>query len=182
MNAENQEALKQALRDVHLPPEVSWWPPAPIWWFIAAILTGLLSYGIYCFVRYQVGNRYKRTATNELMIQFSRWKENQSNATYAIQYVTQANQIIRRCVLHAKHSQSSIGGSSEQWKATLNEFSTSGLSPSSLKVLTEECYKPSPSINVPQLHDEVLTWVKKAKPSKTSSQSNNELIGRQSNV
>ncbi|MDP7406676.1 MAG: DUF4381 domain-containing protein, partial [SAR324 cluster bacterium] len=29
----NQDPLA-ALRDVHLPPAVSWWPPAPGWWII----------------------------------------------------------------------------------------------------------------------------------------------------
>ena len=38
----NQDPLA-ALRDVHLPPEVSWWPPAPGWWIIFFIILGLLA-------------------------------------------------------------------------------------------------------------------------------------------
>ncbi|MEP6880575.1 MAG: DUF4381 domain-containing protein, partial [Dokdonella sp.] len=29
------------LRDIHLPADPSWWPPAPGWWILAAILLGV---------------------------------------------------------------------------------------------------------------------------------------------
>ena len=32
----------QGLHDIHLPAEPSWWPPAPGWWVLAAILLGVL--------------------------------------------------------------------------------------------------------------------------------------------
>lgn len=35
------------LRDIHLPGDVPWWPPAPGWWLLAAgILAGLVFWGL----------------------------------------------------------------------------------------------------------------------------------------
>ena len=39
------EWLEQHLHDVHLPPDVSWWPPAPGWW-ILALMSALMVMGV----------------------------------------------------------------------------------------------------------------------------------------
>jgi hypothetical protein len=36
------EAQQLALRDIHLPDAVSWWPPAPGWWALAGLVIVLL--------------------------------------------------------------------------------------------------------------------------------------------
>lgn len=35
------------LRDIHLPQTVGWWPPAPGWWMVAALLGVFLLIGIW---------------------------------------------------------------------------------------------------------------------------------------
>lgn len=32
------------LRDIHMPADPSWWPPAPGWWMLAVIVIGLLTW------------------------------------------------------------------------------------------------------------------------------------------
>lgn len=43
------ELLKQ-LKDVHLPPPISWWPPAPGWYIVFALFI-LLVCGVYFWLR-----------------------------------------------------------------------------------------------------------------------------------
>ena len=54
------------LRDIHLPPPVSWWPPAPGWWIVFAIL--LLASIVVGFRGWRSwrANAYRRAALREL--------------------------------------------------------------------------------------------------------------------
>ena len=44
------------LRDIHLPNPVSWWPPAPGWWILAAVALGLV---VFAWVRHRRGARHR---------------------------------------------------------------------------------------------------------------------------
>jgi hypothetical protein len=52
------DAAQLALRDIHLPGLIAWWPPAPGWWLLAALaLAGLVAFALY----YRSG-RHRRVA------------------------------------------------------------------------------------------------------------------------
>ena len=52
------DAAQLALRDIHLPGLIAWWPPAPGWWLVAALaLLGLVAFALY----YRSG-RHRRAA------------------------------------------------------------------------------------------------------------------------
>lgn len=53
------------LRDIHLPAPVSWWPPAPGWWGVLALLL-LLGALAYVFYSRRRRNRWRRSALSEL--------------------------------------------------------------------------------------------------------------------
>ncbi len=44
------------LRDIHLPGDVSWWPPAPGWWVLAALALAAAGWAIW---RYAQGYRQR---------------------------------------------------------------------------------------------------------------------------
>ena len=54
------------LRDIHLPEAVSWWPLAPGWWILGALLVAGLAYtGHYFWQRYHAFT-YRRQALRQI--------------------------------------------------------------------------------------------------------------------
>jgi hypothetical protein len=54
-----------ALRDIHLPEAISWWPPAPGWWIVSGLVLVFLA-ALFFWYKYQQGLRIKKTALLEL--------------------------------------------------------------------------------------------------------------------
>ena len=52
------DATQLALRDIHLPGLIAWWPPAPGWWIVAA----LVLLGAVAFALYYRNGRHRRAA------------------------------------------------------------------------------------------------------------------------
>jgi hypothetical protein len=40
------------LRDIHLPDAIGWWPPAPGWWILAAVLVAALGVALISYLRH----------------------------------------------------------------------------------------------------------------------------------
>jgi hypothetical protein len=52
------DAAQLALHDIHLPGLVAWWPPAPGWWVVAALVV----LGLVAFALYYRSGRHRRAA------------------------------------------------------------------------------------------------------------------------
>ena len=56
------------LRDLHLPPEISWWPLAPGWWAVLAILAAGLVWLLYQSLQRWRAGRPRRAALRQLLL------------------------------------------------------------------------------------------------------------------
>ena len=54
------------LRDIHLPGDISWWPPAIGWWIVAALII-LLGLGLYMLKRRRERRKVAKAALKELV-------------------------------------------------------------------------------------------------------------------
>lgn len=88
------------LHDVSVPPEISWWPPAPGWYVVLAILgMGLCLLTWRSFLKYR-SNAYRRIALRELQLM-------QDHASVA--------ELLRRTALAVAPRQLIANLTGEQW-------------------------------------------------------------------
>ncbi|MEN0035984.1 MAG: DUF4381 domain-containing protein [Cellvibrio sp.] len=69
------------LADIHLPDGVSWWPLAPGWWILLALLV-VAAIGFLIWRRRKQQNHYRTLALQELDAIYARYNEAQDAAAY----------------------------------------------------------------------------------------------------
>jgi len=83
------------LRDLHLPAEIGWWPLAPGWWVIIAILAAGLCWLAYrAFLRWRAG-RARRVALRQLAYVAAEYQSTGNASDLAIKL----SELLRRAVL-----------------------------------------------------------------------------------
>jgi len=91
----NIDTQLNALADIHLPEQISWWPPAPGWW-IVLIITLFLLYTSVKIIRKKLHQaKYKNQASVELH-KISRFWQKQQNL---IATASHLSSLIRRIAL-----------------------------------------------------------------------------------
>ena len=102
-----QDPLAQ-LRDLHLPADISAWPPAPGWWLVALLLIALLTVALFKLAKMIQRNRYRRQAVKQLL------QLSYNEAEPAV-YLQQLNQLLKRTALTADPTQDIAGLSGKAW-------------------------------------------------------------------
>lgn len=92
MNAPVETGLQ--LRDIHLPAAPDFWPPAPGWWVLAALLSGLAAWAAVLLWR-QFRIRRQRRRILALLEQM----EHSSGRTVTPEFLVQLSNLIRRLAL-----------------------------------------------------------------------------------
>ena len=109
----DSEELLEQLADIHLPVEISYWPPAPGWWILAVML---LVGGIFLslrFIQFRNLQQVCRHALLELESCYSQLaKIDSSDPSNQLRYVNEVNSVLRRVALvHFPHAKvASLGG------------------------------------------------------------------------
>ena len=92
MNGENPLAN---LRDIHLPEQISWWPLAPGWWIVIALVVTLLVWlGYKLWQRHQFRQTYRLCQSEIAQLEVS-YKEHQD----ARQLLSGYSQLLRRLLM-----------------------------------------------------------------------------------
>lgn len=152
----------QQLRDVHLPPDPSWWPPAIGWWLVALLI--LLALGWTCQQLFQAYKKRapSRAARAQLTDLYHRY---QAGEISAIEYLHNSNELLKRLMVRAYQQTSYARLSGDAWLRVLDEISgTSKFTSGSADVLGNVRFSAEPEVDVEQLHSALQQVLKKVKP------------------
>lgn len=97
-----------ALRDIHLPAPVSWWPPAPGWWWLLGLLGTLIWIAVLAWRRH-TNNRPRRAALTELDTLTHRFADDQTAFVQAV------STLLRRCAITRFSAPDVAGLVGESW-------------------------------------------------------------------
>jgi hypothetical protein len=86
-----------ALKDIHLPPPVSLWPPAPGWWVLAVLIVLALILGIWKLLQWRRHRAYRRAALCELQTLQQQWQQHGDPERLQ----TQLNRLLKQVALAA---------------------------------------------------------------------------------
>ena len=155
MNEQLSAVLKQQLRDVHLPEDVSWWPLAYGWWVsIVLSLLGVTAL-VYYLLRKRKQNAYRYSAIKELDTAYIQWQQNNDIAAY----LQSANAILKRTVLHFTNKHDAASESGPTWLETLARSAQNKLSVELKDALASQIYRAKPLANINLVHQELCNWL-----------------------
>ena len=141
------------LRDIHLPAPVSWWPPAPGWWLLAALL--LIALGAaYLLYRWHRRARWRRTALAEL---------GQLRGATAERFLGEVSVLLRRVAVSRFPRRDVAALTGEDWLAFLDRTLGDGtpFQSGAGRVLASGPYAGKTDVNKEALHALCARWIKR---------------------
>ena len=144
------------LKDVHLPAEPSWWPPAPGWWIVTALLLLLLMAAVRMLLRWRARRAPYQQARSlhEALAERLRSGELQPE-----RYVHEANALVKRLLLHARSERAATTLTGDDWLAHLSDLAPQQTLPASVQHwLSERRFQPSIRALGESETDEIVGW------------------------
>ena len=148
----NETDPLEKLRDIHLPPPVADWPPAPGWWLLA-----LLALLAICALVFWAWRRYRRRAWRREALAALPSPEQRSEADSP--YYSELNQLLKRAarVRYPKAGTDRLSGGS--WHAFLAAMAPA-LPGKDLLALVEAPFQPKAAISPECAHDLTRRWLR----------------------
>ncbi len=142
------------LRDIHLPAEPSWWPPAPGWWVAAGLLVIAVWAGFWWW------QRRRRTRASQLRVVQELDQIVQSYATDSAARLNALHQLLRRVA--RKHEPLAGQQRGEAWRRTLARVPVDVSTLDQLLALDRLIYQPITSYDDVTTVAAVRTWLELA--------------------
>ncbi len=153
------QALLSQLRDIHAPAPVSWWPPAPGWWFLALLVLLAAAWGLYRLFPWLRSLGYRRAALRELEVLhrgFAGRRESLGDWLLAI------NAVLRRTAQCAWPGQHAAAFTGRAWLELLDRSADmQGFRQGVGRCLAREMYRPEPRAGGQAVHDLACRWVRR---------------------
>lgn len=153
----SQPAL--ALRDIHWPDPVSWWPPAPGWWLLGLLILLVLLSSAWA-IRVMLKPSVSREAKQHLQRITSEWLDTQHHE----QYLQQLSRLLRQIGMTYLGRAEVAGLHGNDWWQRLNQLSRQAeLQPPLTSLLAEQQYRRDLSLDPAQVEAinlQLQRWLK----------------------
>lgn len=148
-----------ALRDIHLPPEISWWPLAWGWWLLIVLaVLGLVAMVWWWLKRPAHTQRINLSAQASALQELDRIEQQYSNDPLGL--VRELSVLLRRIAISLYGRRSVAGLTGITWLQFLDKQGGSPVfSQRFQQALTELPYRAQGSVDVQALVQEVRQWL-----------------------
>ena len=144
------------LRDIHLPAEPSWWPPAPGWWLLLAIVMAAVALYIYWHHRCRRPT-VKRSLARELETIRSDYRQGDANARLAVNAVAR---LLRRALIGYRGRRQGAATTGDAWREQLEQLTPGReFSDEQLQWLAHERYRRDAEGDVESLLQACEKWI-----------------------
>ena len=152
-----QDPLSQ-LKDIHLPAPIGWWPPAPGWWILAILATGLtIGLILWRWIRHR-RQAYKREALAQYQTLHASYLEHLDDA----RLLAEVSVLLKRTCITRYGREQTAGLAGEQWLAYLDQTGNcTEFSQGPGRVLVTQRFLPKPTLDGPELLRVTLKWLNK---------------------
>ncbi|MFC3195231.1 DUF4381 domain-containing protein [Marinicella sediminis] len=106
------------LRDIRLPAEPGFWPLAPGWWILLALLALLMIWLGILWVRYSRRKRRWQAINQQLSTIEFNYRQHHDKQ----QLLQQLSVFLRRFVKHQLHDHQAVSSSGDRWINALNQY------------------------------------------------------------
>lgn len=157
-----QEDLLQQLRDIHLPAEPSWWPPAPGWWLLAAVAIALLIWALRELRRAWLRRQPLKLARGYYADVYAAFQAGDIDGRT---YLNRTNELLKRLYIHGLGDDEARAMSDDRWLAYLDaRLGGNGFTSGPGRQLGNQRFQSAPEADPEALHPLVTRLFTEARP------------------
>jgi len=160
---DTQRYLLNHLQEMAEPAPVGWWPPAPGWWVVAAIVLSIVIYVCSRLIQRIRGSDKSLLAIRQLQLHHRDWQTRGSTDEQSAVYLMHANRTLRQwaIALHGRTAVARLTGA--QWTGYLVQVSGFKLSARSEHALLTDAWQTKSSAPVDSVHNELCELIRRAR-------------------
>lgn len=154
----NAAATGLKLRDIHLPQHVDWWPLAPGWWVLMAIVITLLAAGAWWLYRYRK-LAFRREAL-QLLQELELQQQQKKTDANTLAFIDDISALLKRVAITAHGREQVANKSGDAWLQFLDATGkTKGFTQGPGRSLGATRFQPTITVDKPALIALCREWI-----------------------